>query len=125
MSTVIEAVYENGVLKPLVGDGFKEQQHYQLIVSESAPKHWADDLILDPDLAAEIERRTTILPDGRKIIQLEELFQADLSGVPEDEDPVKQAIGDLRKAQEAFFEMDWNDFCQPTVEPSAEEKTGG
>ena len=116
MTKVVEAVYENGVLKPLIGDGLKEQQRYQLVVRESDPKHWADDLILDPELAAEIERSTTILPDGRKIIRLEELFPADLSNVPESEDPVRDALNDLRKAQEAFFEMDWNDFCQPTTE---------
>lgn len=116
MSAVIDAVYENGVLKPLMGNDLKEDHRYRLIVQESAPRRWSDDLEISPELAAEIERRTITLPDGRKIIQLEELFQADLSGVPDDVDPVKEALADLRKAQAAFFEMTWNDFCHPTSE---------
>lgn len=32
--TVIEVVYENGVLKPLAGGGLKEQQHYEAILRE-------------------------------------------------------------------------------------------
>lgn len=38
MSTVVEAVYENGVLKPLVAAGFKEQQRYKVLLEESAPE---------------------------------------------------------------------------------------
>jgi len=34
MTTLIEAVYENGVLKPLVEAGFKEHQLYQVIFEE-------------------------------------------------------------------------------------------
>jgi predicted DNA-binding antitoxin AbrB/MazE fold protein len=101
MTKVVEALFENGVFKPLIDNGLKEQHRYRLIVLESAPKHWADDLVLDPELAAEIERRTTILPDGRTIIRLEELFPADLSNVPEGEDPVVDALSDLRRARES------------------------
>ena len=36
MTTVIEAVYENGVLKPLVEADFKEQHHYKVLLEEPA-----------------------------------------------------------------------------------------
>ena len=37
MTTVIEAVFENGVLKPVGAADFKEHQRYRLLVQESAP----------------------------------------------------------------------------------------
>lgn len=36
MTTLIEAVYENGVLKPLVEAGFKEHHRYKVIFEEPA-----------------------------------------------------------------------------------------
>jgi predicted DNA-binding antitoxin AbrB/MazE fold protein len=36
MTTLIEAVYGNGVLKPLVEAGFKEHQRYKVIFGEPA-----------------------------------------------------------------------------------------
>jgi predicted DNA-binding antitoxin AbrB/MazE fold protein len=36
MTTLIEAIYENGVLKPLVEAGFKEHQRYKVIFEEPA-----------------------------------------------------------------------------------------
>lgn len=36
MTTLIEAVYENGVLKPMVEAGFKEHHRYQVIFEEPA-----------------------------------------------------------------------------------------
>ena len=36
MTTVIEAIYENGVFKPLVEAGFKERHRYKVIVEEPA-----------------------------------------------------------------------------------------
>lgn len=41
MATVIEAVYENGVLKPLVAAGFKEQHRYKVLLEEPAAEHTA------------------------------------------------------------------------------------
>jgi predicted DNA-binding antitoxin AbrB/MazE fold protein len=38
MATVVEAVYENGVLKPLAEAEFKEQQRYKVLVEEPAPE---------------------------------------------------------------------------------------
>ena len=35
MATIIEAIYENGVLKPLATEGLKEQHRYRLSIEES------------------------------------------------------------------------------------------
>ena len=35
MATIIEAMYEHGVLRPLATEGLKEQQRYRLITEES------------------------------------------------------------------------------------------
>ncbi len=112
MTTVIEAVYENGVLKPLVEAGFKEHHRYKVIFEELAAEDLApppllDKAGLDPELAAEIERRTTVLPDGRKIIRLAGLFQADLSGIPDDQDPVAEALAELRLERDRHFDEEW------------------
>lgn len=72
MMTVIDAIYEDGVLKPLIASDLKEQQRYRAILQEIAPP--AEDLRIDPELAAEIDRRTTILPDGRRLIDLENIM---------------------------------------------------
>jgi len=103
MTTMIEAVYEDGVLKPLAPSDLKEQQRYRLILQEIAPAEPE----MDPELAAEIERRTTILPDGRRIIRLEGLFQADLSNIPDDQDPVADALEELRRERARHFDEQW------------------
>lgn len=105
MTTVIEAIFENGVLKPLIASGLKERQRYRAILQEvsPAPEH----LEIDPELAAEIERRTTVLPDGGKIIRLAGLFQADLSGILDDQDPVADALAELRRERARHFDEEW------------------
>lgn len=66
-----------------------------------------DEATLDLELAAEIERRTTILADGRKIVRLAGLFQADLSGIPDDQDPVAEALAELRLERDRHFDEEW------------------
>ena len=34
MATIIEAIYENGVLRPLATEGLKERHHYRLSIEE-------------------------------------------------------------------------------------------
>jgi|GEM_PF-1898236 len=70
MATMFEAVYEHGVLKPFGDQQLKEQQHYRITVEEISKA----DVLIDPGIAAEIERRTTVLPDGRRVISLLGLF---------------------------------------------------
>lgn len=116
MTEVIEAVYENGVLKPLAENDLKEDQHYRLILQEREPRRWSDDLEISPELAAEIERRTTILPDGRKIIRLSGLFNADLSGVPDDQDPVAEALAEFRRERARHFDEQWPELDENQTE---------
>jgi predicted DNA-binding antitoxin AbrB/MazE fold protein len=117
MTTIIEAVYEDGVLKPLAPSELKERQHYRLILQEVTPPDAASAITSDPALAAEIERRTTVLPDGRKIIRLGGLFSADLAGVPEDADPVADALAELRRERAAKFDEEWPAPPVPAQEP--------
>lgn len=117
MPTVIDAVYENGVLKPLVMTDLKEHRRYRLVLEETPSLESLDDLKADPELAAEIESRTTVLPDGRTIIRLDGLFSADLSGIPDDEDPVTDALAELRRDRAKQFDEEWPEVSQPDTEP--------
>ena len=107
MPAVIEAVYENGVLKPLASNDLKNHQHYQLIVLEKLSGDKPEAVTLNPGLAAEIEQRSTILSDGRKIIRLSGLFNADLGGIPDDSDPVADALAELRQERAQHFDEQW------------------
>lgn len=55
MPTVIEAIYENGMLKPLVETDLKEQQRYELLVKEAAPAATSDSANHDPYRRREYE----------------------------------------------------------------------
>lgn len=59
---------------------------------------------IEPELAAEIEHRTMILSDCRKIICLSGLFNADLSDIPDEQDPVAEALAELRSERARLFE---------------------
>ena len=107
MPTVIDAIYENGVFKPLTPLDVQEHCHYRLILESAAPRPSLDELIIDPALAAEIERRTTILPDGRRLVRLSGLFSADLSNIPDDEDPVADTLAELRRERAKHFDEEW------------------
>jgi len=107
MTTVIEAVYEDGVLKPLAPSDLKEQQRYRLILQEIAPA----EPDMDPELAAELERRTTILPDGRKIVNMDGILAPYLQINADDEgDPVAEALEELRREREKHFEEELDEF---------------
>ncbi len=73
-------------------------------------------LELDHELEAEIERRTTILPDGRKIIRLRGLFSADLSGFPDDYDPVVETLSELRRERAKHFDEQWPELDEQEQE---------
>ncbi|MEP7343038.1 MAG: antitoxin family protein [Acidobacteriota bacterium] len=104
MTEVIEAVYENGVLKPLVVTRLKERQHYKLIVQEEPKTPLFEESGVDPDFLAELERRTTILPDGRKIVRLENILARYIPPGEEGERLVAEALADVRREQKALFE---------------------
>lgn len=108
MPAVIEAVYENGVFKPLISPNLKERQSYRLILSDNEPEQSASEINpeikIDPEFAAEIERRTTILPDGKKIVRFENFLAHYLPSGDEDEDWVAIAFAEMRREQKALFE---------------------
>lgn len=97
MTTVIEAVYEGGVLRPLVAHDLREQQRYHLIVEEVRQPAVAT----DPALEAELARRTTVLPDGRRIVRLAGGFADRSPGVPDGGDPVADALDAVRQERAA------------------------
>ncbi len=106
MATIIEAIYENGVLRPLATDGLKEQHRYRLIVEESA----VPEICSDPALATELEQRTTILSDGRRIVCLGGLFEGRISPIPEDVDPIAETLHDLRQERAAHLDAELDEF---------------
>jgi predicted DNA-binding antitoxin AbrB/MazE fold protein len=97
MTRIIEAVYENGVLKPIDPNGLKEHGRYRLIVEElretEAP--------MDAALAAELARRTTTLPDGRRIVQLAGILAHQAPPFSPNNDPIAEALEELRREREA------------------------
>jgi predicted DNA-binding antitoxin AbrB/MazE fold protein len=113
MTKIIEAVYEQGALKLADTSGLKEHQRYRVIVEEIAePQPPAD-----PALAAELARRTTMLPDGRRIMRLMGLFENRMPAVPEGKDPIADALEELRRERAAHFEAAMDEFYPPDVEP--------
>lgn len=102
MSTIIEAIYESGVLRPLDATGLQERHHYRLVLEEIP----ASGPVLDSDLAAEIEQRTTISPDGRRIARLGGVLGAKAAVITEGEDPVSDALEELRRERIGFRRRD-------------------
>lgn len=103
MTTIIEAVYEHGVLKPLDTSGLKEHQHYRVILEELH----VPDPPADPVLAAELARRTTILPDGRRIVRLMGLFDRGEPGPSYEE--IESTLDEYRREQV----KEWDELCEP------------
>jgi hypothetical protein len=98
MVKIIEAVYENGVLKPVDASGLTEQRRYRLTLEElpalgTTP---APEPPLAPDVAAELARRTTLLPDGRRVFHLLGLFDRGDPGP--DYDDIEAALDAARQA---------------------------
>jgi len=108
MTTVIDAVYENGVLRPLIATGLKEQQRYRVVVQEIAPE--PSELELDPESAAEIERRTTILPDGRKLINFENIMAHHFPAWIDVGELLAEAMEEARRERQAHFEAELDEF---------------
>src|SRR5687768_867888 len=109
MTKIVEAVYEQGALKLEDTSGLREHQRYRVIVEEIVePQPPAD-----PALAAELARRTTVLPDGRRIIRLAGLFEGRMPDIPDHEDPVAEALDELRRERAAHIEAELDEFFPP------------
>lgn len=112
MSTIIEAVYEDGVLKPLAAADLKEQHRYRLILQEVT----AEEAEMEPELKAELERRTTILPDGRKVVDMDGVFAPYLQlAANEEADPVAEALKELRRERAEHLAEEIDEFFPPGV----------
>lgn len=105
MTKIVEAVYEQGALKLDDVRGLKEHHRYRVILEEIV-----EPAAVDPDLAAELERRTTILPDGQRVVRLAGLFEDRMPPIPDDEDPIADALKELRREREAHFEAEMDEF---------------
>ena len=103
MTTTVEAVYENGVLRPVDTHGLKEHQRYRIILEE-LPQLGAPS---DPALVAELARRTTVLPDGRRIVRLGGLFDRGDPG-PSYEN-IETALDEYRQEQT----REWDELYGP------------
>jgi len=112
MSTIIEAIYESGVLKPLNASGLQEQQLYRLVLEE-IPSIVP---VPDSDLAAEIERRTTTSPDGRRIARLGGVFGAKGADITEKQDPVAEELEELRRERAGKNESETDAYYSDDAE---------
>ena len=92
MTKIVEAVYEQGTLKLDDVRGLKEHQRYRVILEEIVELP-----VADPELAAELERRTTILPDGRRVVRLAGLFDRGEPGPSYEE--IEAALDEYRQEQ--------------------------
>src|SRR5205823_2599807 len=110
--TIIEAMYADGVLKPLVAADLKEQQRYRLFLEEIKPL----EPVADPEMVAEIERRTTVLPDGRKIVRLGGIWADYLPAIPKGADPVKEALEEMRRERASYLEAELDELYPPSME---------
>ncbi|MCG8353484.1 MAG: hypothetical protein MI924_37435 [Chloroflexales bacterium] len=57
-----------------------------------------------PDLTAELAQRTTVLPDGCLIVRIGGLFEQAVGGIPDNEDPIADALQALRREREIELE---------------------
>ncbi|MGH9767000.1 MAG: antitoxin family protein [Blastocatellia bacterium] len=105
---MIDAVYENGVLKPLGSSGLKEHQRYRVVAQEVAPE--PDELELDPESAAEIKSRTTVLPDGRELINLENIMAHHFPAWIDVGELLAEAMEEVRRERQAHFEAELDEF---------------
>ena len=62
---------------------------------------------IDSEFAAEIERRTTILPDGRKIVRLGDILSRHLTPDEEGKDWVAKTLAELRRECVRHFDEQW------------------
>lgn len=108
MSEVIEAVYEDGVLKPLIATGLKEQQRYRVVLQEVAPE--PADLALDPASAAIIASRTTVLADGRELVNLENIMTHHFPAWIDVGAVLAEALDEVRRERQAHFEAELDEF---------------
>ena len=105
--TVMKLVFENGVFRPVSVIGLKEHQQYEAVLREIGPDEQAE-FSVDPALAAELERRTSVLPDGGTAIRLGGLFETLSAPAPDAADEWERALAELRQERERHFDEVWS-----------------
>ena len=108
-----EAIFENGVLKPVGTADFKEQQRYCLSWEEPEPAHGGAELRLPTHLA----HRLDVLPDGRRVIRFSGARVAGQDDWPDDFDPIATALAEIRQEQERLRAEEWDEFFPPEPRP--------
>jgi hypothetical protein len=110
MTTVIEAVYENGVLKPLAANDLKEHQRYRLSWEEAEPANGGASAAGELRLPAHLAHRLDVLPDGRRVIRFSGARAACLDDWPDDFDPIAVALEEIKQEQNRLREEEWDEF---------------
>ncbi len=114
---VTEAVFENGVLKPLLAQGFKEHQHYQLSWQEAGTATRNAGSVDEAAVPAHLAHRVDVLPDGRRVIRFSGARVASLEDWPEDYDPITVALKEIREEQNRLWEEEWDEFYPVEPQP--------
>jgi predicted DNA-binding antitoxin AbrB/MazE fold protein len=112
MVTIIDAIYESGVLKPLDSSGLKEQHLYRLVLAEIPVL----EPILDSNLADEMQKRTKTLPDGRRVVRLAGVLGTKGASITENEDPIADALDELWRERTIKSESELREFFPQDTE---------
>ncbi len=94
MDTLIEAVFQDGVLRPLVPHNLEEHHHYRLSV-EALPTPAA---MPDTNIAKQMADRVTRTPDGRVFVDILGLFDG---GQDDPTFAAIETIGDVYRQHQA------------------------
>jgi hypothetical protein len=111
-----EAIFENGVLKPVGEVDFEEHKRYRLRWEEMEPANGGaagNELRLPAHLA----HRLDVLPDGRRVIRFSGARAACLDDWPDDYDPIANALEEIRQEQNRLREEEWDEFFPPEPRP--------
>lgn len=117
MPAVIDAIYEDGVLKPLTECGLKDHQRYQVTLYEAAPLIPSlDEAEIDPALDEEIKRRTTVLPDGSTVVRLRGILTEYAPKTHNLGELIADAFAEVRRERAAHFQEELDEFFPLTME---------
>lgn len=94
MSTFFEAIYEEGVFRPLAYHHFKEHQRYRLMLVDEIT---TAELLPETSISEELAQRTIVLRDGRLVINLLGLFHDETLALSYEE--IEALLEEFRREQ--------------------------